>query len=129
MTGYRRGADVACGENAGYHLYVKSARKCANSGWSARADPGEVLHGDTQRSSARRPARGAPAASGRAVSTAGALVIGTSISRASCGVTTSTKDALESLHVRAPIGGLDKCGRRVPYRASSSGLSGRVSQR
>ena len=35
MTGYRRGADVACGENAGYHLYVKSARKCANEGWSA----------------------------------------------------------------------------------------------
>ncbi len=35
LTGYRRGADVACGENAGYHLYVKSARKCANAGWSA----------------------------------------------------------------------------------------------
>lgn len=36
MTGYRRGADVACGANAGYHLYVKSARKCASDGWSAQ---------------------------------------------------------------------------------------------
>src|SRR3954471_18074718 len=34
LTGYRRGADVECGANAGYHLYVKSARKCANAGWS-----------------------------------------------------------------------------------------------
>ena len=36
LTGYRRGADVACGANAGYHLYVKSARKCAIAGWSAQ---------------------------------------------------------------------------------------------
>jgi peptidoglycan hydrolase-like amidase len=35
LTGYRRGADVACGANGGYRLYVKSARKCANAGWSA----------------------------------------------------------------------------------------------
>ncbi len=35
MTGYRRGADVACAANAGYHLYVRSARKCAKQGWSA----------------------------------------------------------------------------------------------
>jgi len=36
LTGYRRGADVSCGANAGYHLYVKSARKCADAGWSAQ---------------------------------------------------------------------------------------------
>jgi peptidoglycan hydrolase-like amidase len=35
LTGYRRGADVPCAENAGYHLYVRSARKCAKAGWSA----------------------------------------------------------------------------------------------
>ncbi len=35
MTGYRRGADVACAENAGYRLFVRSARKCAAAGWSA----------------------------------------------------------------------------------------------
>jgi len=35
MTGYRRGADVACAEDAGYRLYVRSGRKCANKGWSA----------------------------------------------------------------------------------------------
>jgi peptidoglycan hydrolase-like amidase len=35
MTGYRRGEDVGCGDNAGYHLYVRSARKCAKQGWSA----------------------------------------------------------------------------------------------
>lgn len=36
MTGYRRGADVACAANAGYRLYVRSARKCAEKGWSAQ---------------------------------------------------------------------------------------------
>jgi hypothetical protein len=36
MTGYRRGADVGCADNAGYRLYVRSARKCANKGWSAQ---------------------------------------------------------------------------------------------
>ncbi|MEX2548168.1 MAG: SpoIID/LytB domain-containing protein [Chloroflexota bacterium] len=35
MTGYRRGADVACAENAGYRLYVRSAKRCAAKGWSA----------------------------------------------------------------------------------------------
>ena len=35
LTGYRRGSDVACGADAGFHLYVKSARKCALAGWSA----------------------------------------------------------------------------------------------
>ena len=35
MTGYRRGRKVACGHDAGYHLYVRSARKCAANGWSA----------------------------------------------------------------------------------------------
>jgi len=35
MTGYRRGKDVACAANAGYRLYVRSARKCAKQGWSA----------------------------------------------------------------------------------------------
>src|SRR5688572_29225206 len=29
MTGYRRGADVGCADDAGYRLYVRSARKCA----------------------------------------------------------------------------------------------------
>lgn len=35
MTGYRRGEDVACAKDAGYRLYARSARKCANNGWSA----------------------------------------------------------------------------------------------
>ena len=35
MTGYRRGAKVGCAENAGYRLYVRSARRCAAQGWSA----------------------------------------------------------------------------------------------
>jgi len=35
MTGYRRGKDVDCAENAGYRLYVRSARKCAKQGWYA----------------------------------------------------------------------------------------------
>jgi peptidoglycan hydrolase-like amidase len=35
MTGYRRGKKVACAADAGYRLYVRSARKCANQGWSA----------------------------------------------------------------------------------------------
>jgi peptidoglycan hydrolase-like amidase len=34
MTGYRRGHDVPCASDAGYRLYVRSARKCANRGWS-----------------------------------------------------------------------------------------------
>jgi len=36
MTGYRRGADVGCAANAGYRLYVRSARKCAKQGWDAQ---------------------------------------------------------------------------------------------
>ncbi len=36
MTGYRRGPDVGCADNAGYRLYVRSARKCAKQGWSAQ---------------------------------------------------------------------------------------------
>jgi len=36
LTGYRRGSNVACAANAGYHLYVRSARKCAANGWSAQ---------------------------------------------------------------------------------------------
>lgn len=35
MTGYRTGADVRCAKDAGFRLYVRSARKCANNGWSA----------------------------------------------------------------------------------------------
>jgi hypothetical protein len=35
MTGYRRGPDVGCADNAGYRLYVRSARKCAKQGWDA----------------------------------------------------------------------------------------------
>jgi peptidoglycan hydrolase-like amidase len=35
MTGYRRGKDVGCADDAGYRLYVRSARKCAQHGWSA----------------------------------------------------------------------------------------------
>lgn len=33
MTGYRRGKDVPCAADAGYRLYVRSGRKCANEGW------------------------------------------------------------------------------------------------
>jgi peptidoglycan hydrolase-like amidase len=36
MTGYRRGKKgLACAEDAGYRLYVRSARKCAQAGWGA----------------------------------------------------------------------------------------------
>lgn len=35
MTGYRHGKDVPCAQDAGYHLYVRSGKKCANNGWSA----------------------------------------------------------------------------------------------
>ena len=35
MTGYRRGKDLPCAEDAGYRLYVRSGRKCAKQGWSA----------------------------------------------------------------------------------------------
>lgn len=36
MTGYRRGKmGIPCAGDAGYRLYVRSARKCANQGWSA----------------------------------------------------------------------------------------------
>jgi peptidoglycan hydrolase-like amidase len=35
-TGYRRGKRVACAADAGYRLHIRSARKCANKGWSAR---------------------------------------------------------------------------------------------
>jgi peptidoglycan hydrolase-like amidase len=35
MTGYRRGDDVPCAKDAGYRLYVRSGRKCAEKGWSA----------------------------------------------------------------------------------------------
>jgi peptidoglycan hydrolase-like amidase len=34
-TGYRRGKDVPCAYDAGYKLFVRSARKCAARGWSA----------------------------------------------------------------------------------------------
>jgi peptidoglycan hydrolase-like amidase len=36
MTGYRRGDNVGCAANAGYRLFVRSARKCADQGWSAQ---------------------------------------------------------------------------------------------
>src|SRR3954447_7785043 len=36
MTGYRRGSDVPCASDAGYRLYIRSARKCAARGWSAQ---------------------------------------------------------------------------------------------
>ena len=36
MTGYRRGGDVPCAADAGYHLYVRSGMKCAKAGWSAQ---------------------------------------------------------------------------------------------
>jgi hypothetical protein len=36
MTGYRRGGHRGCGGNGGYRLYVRSARVCANKGWSAQ---------------------------------------------------------------------------------------------
>jgi len=39
MTGYRRGPLVDCAENAGYRLYVRSARQCAKQGWYA----GQIL--------------------------------------------------------------------------------------
>ena len=35
MTGYRQGPRVGCAENAGYRLYVRSAKQCAKQGWSA----------------------------------------------------------------------------------------------
>ena len=35
MTGYRRGDDVPCAQDAGYKLRVRSAKKCAEKGWSA----------------------------------------------------------------------------------------------
>lgn len=36
ITGYRRGQkEIACAEDAGYRLYARSAKKCANQGWSA----------------------------------------------------------------------------------------------
>ena len=34
MTGYRRGHDVPCAQDAGYRLYVRSGKKCAAAGWS-----------------------------------------------------------------------------------------------
>jgi peptidoglycan hydrolase-like amidase len=36
MTGYRLGQKVACAANAGYRLYVKSAKACAAQGWDAQ---------------------------------------------------------------------------------------------
>jgi peptidoglycan hydrolase-like amidase len=35
MTGYRRGQNVPCASDAGYHLMVRSGKKCAHHGWSA----------------------------------------------------------------------------------------------
>jgi peptidoglycan hydrolase-like amidase len=35
MTGYRRGAKVPCAADAGYRLYVRSSRRCAELGWTA----------------------------------------------------------------------------------------------
>jgi len=35
LTGYRLGKDVPCAHDAGYKLFVRSARKCAARGWSA----------------------------------------------------------------------------------------------
>lgn len=37
MTPYRRGYDYPCAYDAGRRLYARSARKCANAGWSAGA--------------------------------------------------------------------------------------------
>ena len=34
MTGYRVGKRVSCAEDAGYRLYVRSARHCVKLGWS-----------------------------------------------------------------------------------------------
>lgn len=34
MTGYRRGQERPCADDAGYKLYVQSARKCIAKGWS-----------------------------------------------------------------------------------------------
>jgi peptidoglycan hydrolase-like amidase len=35
MTGYRLGQKVECAANAGYRLYVRSAKRCAHQGWDA----------------------------------------------------------------------------------------------
>jgi peptidoglycan hydrolase-like amidase len=35
MTGYRQGPKVECAANAGYRLYVRSAKRCAHEGWDA----------------------------------------------------------------------------------------------
>ena len=35
MTGYRRGDRVPCASDAGYRLYARSGKRCANKGWSA----------------------------------------------------------------------------------------------
>lgn len=35
LTGYRRGSDVPCAADAGYHLYVRSGKKCAQQGWAS----------------------------------------------------------------------------------------------
>jgi peptidoglycan hydrolase-like amidase len=35
MTGYRRGEAVPCAKDAGRRLYARSARRCANQGWTA----------------------------------------------------------------------------------------------
>jgi hypothetical protein len=34
-SGYRRGQDIACAADAGFKLFVRSSRKCAQRGWSA----------------------------------------------------------------------------------------------
>ncbi len=34
-TGYRRGKHLPCADDAGYKLFVRSSRKCAQNGWSA----------------------------------------------------------------------------------------------
>ena len=34
LTGYRRGSDVPCAADAGYHLYARSGKKCAHQGWA-----------------------------------------------------------------------------------------------
>jgi peptidoglycan hydrolase-like amidase len=35
MTGYRQGPKVDCAANAGFRLYVRSAKRCAAQGWDA----------------------------------------------------------------------------------------------
>jgi len=35
MTGYRLGPKVDCAANAGFRLYVRSAKRCAHQGWDA----------------------------------------------------------------------------------------------